>query len=171
MDQTYYGGIPRTAKKKVTFNLLPNSVVTPPLECISPILKRDKELSDKLQSKSPSLPRVEKQGLSLNASRGKINTTRCSSQRKLVHLNITNDDFASSCLKAAQDFVVAKEMITNSRTLKSSTSFTLRSKESLSGTNEIAVTMKRFYTSSSLPEHSYNAPEFKPGTPLLQMVI
>lgn len=139
MDQTYYGGIPRTAKKKVTFNLLPNSVVTPPLDCISPILKRDKELSDKLQSKSPSLPRVEKQGLSLNASRGKINTTRCSSQRKLVHLNITNDDFASSCLKAAQDFVVAKEMITNSRTLKSSTSFTLRSKESLSGTDRKSV--------------------------------
>ena len=155
----------------VTFNLLPNSVFIPRLKCISPILKREGAVSPDLERrKSPSVPRVEEKMLSF-ASSHKSNSARNSSQRKNVIPNITKDNFASICLKATQDFIVAREIITNSRTLKSSTSFTLRTKESLSGTNEIAATMKEFYTSSSLPEHSYDSPEFKTSTPLLEMEI
>ena len=156
MDQTYYGGIPPKTKKKVTFNLLPNS---------ASISKRDNEFPSIANSGSPSVIQVEQEESKL-VLRDEINSD-------ITHVltDVAKDDFASICLKAAQDFVVAKEIITNSRTLQSSTSFTMRKKESLLGTNEIAVTMRKFYTSPSLPEHSHNSPGFKPGTPLLEMRI
>ena len=172
VDQTYYGGTPRKPKKVVTFNLKPNSVFRPRLKRkFLPILKRDTAAStDIAGTKSLSVPRVENKVPSF-ASSDKTNSAKNSHQQKDLISGIPKDDFASICLKATQDFIVAKEIITNSRTLKSSTSFTLRTKEPLSGTNEIAVTMREFYTSSSLPEHSYKSPEFKPGTHLLEMAI
>lgn len=159
VNQTYYGGIPPKTKKKVAFNLLPNSVISRPLKCISSILKRDNKFPSIANSGSPNVIQVEKK-----ESRLKRATTH-------VLTDVPKDDFASICLKAAQDFVVVKEIITNSTSLQSSTSFTLRTKESLLETNEIAGTMRKFYTSPSLPEHSYNSLGFKLGTRLLEMRI
>lgn len=94
-----------------------------------------------------------------------------SNQWKSVSDDIIKDEFTSVCLEATKDFVMVKEMITNSKTLKTSTSFTLRRKEGLFGNSGIAVTMKDYYTSSSLPEHSYDAQEYNATTPFLKMVI
>lgn len=162
VDKTYYGGEPRKPPKMVKFNVVPNSVFTPRLKCISPILKRNGPATS---CKIPHAPRVDV-ATSLT-SRDVSN----SNQWKSVIDDIIKDEFTSACLKATKDFVVVKEMITNSKTLKTSTSFTLRRKEGLFETSGIAVTMKDFYTSSSLPEHSYDAPEFKATTPFLVMVI
>ena len=167
VDQTYYGGIPRKAKKMVKFNLAPNSVFTPRLKCILPILKRDGATSP---GKTPIVHRVEENVSSFASSDG-ITRVRNSNQQKNVRHNVIKDEFASICLQAARDFVVVKELITNSKTLQTSTSFTLRSKESLAETNEIAVKMKDFYTSPNLPEHSYDWSQFKPSTRLLEMEI
>lgn len=162
VHQTYYGGEPRKPPKMVKFNLVPNSVFTPRLKCISPILKRNGPVTS---CKIPHAPQVDV--ASILTPRDVSN----SNQWKSVSDDIYKDEFTSVCLKATKDFVVVKEMITNSKTLKTSTSLTLRRKEGLFGTSGIAVTMRDFYTSSSLPEHSYDEPEFKATTPFLEMVI
>lgn len=162
VDQTYYGGEPRKPPKMVKFNVVPNSVFTPRLKCISPILKRNGPATS---CKIPHAPRVDVATSLTSRDVSNLN------QWKSVIDDIIKDEFTSVCLKATKDFVVVKEMITNSKTLKTSTSFTLRRKEGLFGSSGIAVTMKDFYTSSSLPEHSYDAPEFKATTPFLVMVI
>lgn len=162
VHQTYYGGEPRKPPKMVKFNLVPNSVFTPRLKCTSPILKRNGPVTS---CKIPHAPQVDV--ASSLTSRDVIN----SNQWKSVSDDIIKDEFTSVCLKATKDFVMVKEMITNSKTLKTSTSFTLRRKEGLFGNSGIAVTMKDYYTSSSLPEHSYDAQEFKATTPFLKMVI
>ncbi|XP_078348044.1 uncharacterized protein LOC144633128 [Oculina patagonica] len=172
VDQTYYGGVPRKVEKMVRFNLVPNSVFTPRLISLSPILKRNKNLSREVAGlKSPNAsPATE----SITSGAGKHEPTlghniHSGKKRDVMHIfspSVTKDDFTSMCLKATQDFIVTKEMITNSRSLKSSTFFTLRRKETLSGTNEIAETMKDFYTSASLSEHSKGSREL---TPIIEM--
>lgn len=161
----------------VKFNLVPNSVFTPRLKCISSILKLDKTTSfDLARWKSTNVSTAIETFNSRNEENEPTLSHDFSSEDKREDMRtfsarVTKDDFTSICLKATQEFIVAKEMITNSRTLKSSTSFTLRRKENLSATTEIAETMKDFYTSANLLEHSDNSPEFKPSTPLLEMEI
>ena len=94
--------------------------------------------------------------------------TQCSQRTKTLGSCDTKDDFASMCLKATQDFIATKELITNSKTLKSLKFFTLRRKDNLLGNNEIAETMNDFYTSASLSDHSKESPVL---TPLLEMAI
>lgn len=72
------------------------------------------------------------------------------------------------CFKATQDFIVTKELITNSKTLKSLKFFTLRRKDNLLENNEIAETMNDFYTSASLSDNSRESPAL---TPLLEIEI
>ncbi|KAJ7386258.1 hypothetical protein OS493_010662 [Desmophyllum pertusum] len=141
VDQTYYGGVPRKRGGNLQMFHRLLRLSTAENEENEPTLSHDVSSEDKREDMR--------------------NFSAC----------VTKDDFTSICLKATQEFIVAKEMITNSRTLKSSTSFTLRRKENLSATTEIAETMKDFYTSANLLEHSDNSPEFKPSTPLLEMEI
>lgn len=172
VDQTFYGGVPRKAKKKmVHFNLVPNSVFSPRLRSLSSIIKRDKNVTQEVvQIKCPKfLPDVkmiaskadkQQHALKYRVHSGK--KTKDDSGKK------TKDDFASMCLQATQDFIVTKELVTNSRTLKSLTFFTLRRKDNPLENNEIAGTMKDFYTSASVFDYSKDPSAL---TPLLEMEI
>ena len=172
VDLTFYGGVPRKAKKMVKFNLVPNSVFTPRLMSLSPILKRNKNLSRKSsRQQSPDVSAAVESTTSSTGRHEPTSSRNVHSGKKRDDMHIfssyfTKDDFASMCLKATQDFIVTKEMITNSTTLKSSTFFTLRRKGNLSRSNEIAETMKDFYTSGNLCERSEDSREL---TPLLEM--
>lgn len=158
----------------VQFNLVPNSVFTPRLTSLSPILKQDKNISHEVaQIKCPNdCPTVEAIASSTEKDEPALKYSVHSGQKRgdmpAFRACATQDDFASMCLQATQDFIATKELITNSRTMKSLTFFTLRRKENLLGNNEIAETMKAFYTSASLSDHSKDSPVF---TPLLEMEI
>ena len=172
VDQTYYGGVPRKSKKMVQFNLVPNSVFTPRLTSLSPILKWDKNAShEATQMKRPTFsPAVEVIASSADKQEPTLKHSAHSGQKQQPTFRScdTKDDFASMCLKATQDFIATKELITNSKTLKSLKFFTLRRKDNLLGNNEIAETMNDFYTSASLSDHSKESPVL---TPLLEMAI
>lgn len=156
----------------VRFNLVPNSVFSPRLISVSPILKRDKNSSREVtrQKYSYVSPAVQPLTSSIGKHEPALSQDVYSGERqegtRIFTSSVNRDEFSSMCLKATQDFIVTKEMITNSRTLKSSTFFTLRRKEHLSGTNEIAETMTDFYTSANLSEPSEDSREL---TPLLEM--
>ena len=158
----------------VHFNLVPNSVYTPRLISLSPILKQDKNLTHEVaQIKCPTfLPAVEAIASSADnhepALKHSVHSGQPREQVPTFRACVTKDGFASTCLQATQDFIVTKELITNSRTLKSLTFFTLRRKDNLLGNNEIAETMKYFYTSASLFDHSNDSPVL---TPLLEIKI
>ena len=137
---------------------------------LSPILKNNTELTD-LQEQNSWMDFSDFSSFAPDDKAAANSVKESSNQRKSSLPCVTKNDFVNVCLKATDDFIVVKEIITNSTTLNSSTSFTLRTRESLSGTNKIAVTMNRFYTSKTLPEHSLILPEFKIGTTFLQMVI
>ena len=174
VDQTYYGGVPRKVKKIVQFNLVPNSVFTPRLTSLSPILKRDKNAThETAQMKCQTFfPAVQTIASSADTHGSALKHGDHSGQKRGQVPNFrycgTKDYFASMCFKATQDFIVTKELITNSRTLKSLTFFTLRRKDNLLRNNEIAETMNDFYTSTSLSDHSKESLAL---TPLLEMEI
>ena len=157
----------------VRFNLVPNSVFAPRLISVSSILKRDKNSSREVtrQKYSYVSPAVQPLPNSIRKYEPTLSQDVYSGERqegmRIFTSCVNRDEFTSMCLKATEDFIVTKEIITNSRTLKSSTFFTLRRKENLLGTNEIAETMKDFYTSANLSEPSENSREL---TPLLEMV-
>lgn len=163
----------------VKFNLVPNSVFTPRLKCLSPILKNACNRTASVEVAPLNSPNISLDGTSVNSCAGENKPALCrivTSENKRESMYnfstcVAKDDFARICLKATQDFIIVREMITNSRSMKSSTSFTLRRKENLSGTNAIAETMKDFYTSTSLNKHSVKLSEFKPSIPLLEMEI
>lgn len=163
VEQTYYGGFPKRIQKRVRFAMIPPRNLAPTtLKTLSPILKRantEQDISNekKLPASSPSAKATSKSSIS--------------HPRRNALARFIKQDFASLCLKATDDFVVVREVITNSSTLHSSTSLTLRTKENLAGTKEIALTMNKFYTSKTLPEHSYILPEVKIGTNFLEMVL
>jgi len=176
VDQTYYGGAPRKVKKVVQFNLVPNSVFTPRLTSLSPILKRDKNAAhEAAQVKCPTFfPAVQTIASSADTHESALQHGAHSGQKR-EHAQVPNliscgtkVDFASMCFKATQDFIVTKELITNSATLKSLAFFTLRRKDNLLRNNEIAETMNDFYTSASLSDHSKQSPAL---TSLLEMEI
>ena len=100
-------------------------------------------------------------------------STNGNEPERMFNLSATfaKGDFATICLQATEHFIVVREMVTNSRTMNSSTSFTFRRKENLCGTSKIAKTMNDFYTSETLAENFAKKPEFKPSTPLLEMKI
>lgn len=158
----------------VQFNLVPNSVFPPRLTSLSPILKRDKNATlEAAQMKCPTFfPPVKDIASSADKHEPALKHSAHSGQKRdqvpSFRACNTKDDFASMCFKATQDFIVTKELITNSTTLKSLTFFTLRRKDNLLGNNEIAETMKDFYTSASLSDHSKESPAL---TPLLEMEI
>lgn len=175
VDQTFYGGFPRKAKKKmVHFNLVPNSVFSPRLRSLSSIIKRDKNVTQEVaQIKCTKfLPDVEtiasKADKHQHALKYRVHSGKKREQLTSFGPCVTKDDFASMCLRATQDFIVTKELVTNSRTLKSLTFFTLRRKDNPVENNEIAWTMKDFYTSASVFDYSKDSPAL---TPLLEMEI
>lgn len=172
VDQTYYGGVPRKTKKIVQFNLIPNSVFTPRLTSLTPILKRDKNATrEAAQLKCPTFfPAVEAIARSADKREPTVKHSVDSGQKREPTFRSydTKDNFASMCFKATQDFIVTKELITSSKTLKSLKFFTLRKKDNLLRNNEIAETMNDFYTSGSLSDHSKESPEL---TPILEMDI
>ena len=157
----------------VQFNLLPNSVFTPRLTSLSPILKRDKDAThEAAQTKRPTFfPAVETIASSADKHEPTLKHSAHSGQKReptLRSCGTAKDDFANMCFKATQDFILTKELITNSKTLKSLKFFTIRKKDNLLGNNEIAETMNDFYTSASLSDHCKESPVL---TPLLEMEI
>ena len=156
----------------VQFNLVPNRVFTPRLTCLSPILKRDKNATrEAAPMKCPTFfPAVEAISSSADNYEPTLKHSVHSGQKQEPTFRScdTKDDFASMCFKATQDFIVTKELITNSKTLKSLKFFTLRRKDNLLENNEIAETMNDFYTSASLSDNSRESPVL---TPLLEIEI
>lgn len=162
VDLTYYGGFPKRIQKRVRFAMIPpRKLGTTTRRSFSPILKQ----ANTEQDKSNELPPAS------SPSAKATSENSISHPRRNAIARFIKQDFASLCLKATDDFVVVREVITNSCTLHSSTSLTLRTKENLAGTKEIALTMNTFYTSKTLPEYSYILPEVKIGTNFLEMAL
>ena len=135
---TFYGGKPMGKRQKVAFDTRGNVDTSPRLTRLFPIIK-----ANRLTQRRRAIVDGEKER--------ELITRALSAKQMQFFVGRTPPDFTARCIQAANDFLVVKERIVNSKDWKIRTNITISRKLHLRyGIFKLSNALPRFYENKTM---------------------